>query len=281
MLLLPFVLPVIAIGYLCWFIGKPALAALGFSQLKQSICGDAGAVAHSACERGQRDEYEALLALGFKPLGIYRGTDLVLDDCADEYVFTHKELPVVCALCENVNQELFVVLTTDDHEGRFVKTSSSASAVQSKSHHAFVQAVEAETLEQVFDAHIRALDNWEQQGFQAVHVKTLDAVKGHYLRQFQNPETQNLLRLVYGGAALASCIVSLAFPVAFFMFVPLITNNFSSVALMQASAAISVAMTFWLYRSWHRSQTGLTKIPAENSLRPREQSNADSLEPSI
>ena len=270
MFLLPFVLPALAIGYLCWFIHRPLLGLFGFSQLEQTTRNYANSIAQLASERGQEDEYETLLALGFIPLGVYRESDNVFGENKDQYVLTHRELPVTCSLCENANQELYIVLTTDDSDGRLVRTSSSAATIEFDSDNGFAQTVEAETLEKVFVAHVRALNKWEQRGFQPVRIDTLEDVKAHYLRHYQNPELQGLLRFLYGGFVAASVFASVGFPWLVSLFAPRLADlyqvNLSSVVLTQIYAAISLAATHWL----HRAQMNLSKVPVKNSLRPRD-----------
>ncbi len=160
----------------------------------------------------------------------------------------------------------------DDRDGRFVRTSSSGAKVEFDSRDAFAQTIEAETLEHVFVAHVRALDNWEQTGFQSVRVDTLDAVKAHYLRHYRNPETQHLLRSLYVGLIGASVFASVGFPVALCMATQFLADRFQlnlgSSLLAQVFATTSLAVTYLS----HRAQKNLSKVPAENSLRPRDQS---------
>ena len=260
-----FILPAMAIAFVGYMLLRPICCLLGFSKLKQQVHGDGRSIRQAAIDRGQEDEHETLLALGFIPLGIYRESVWGMGDGQDQHVFTHRELPVVCSLCQNIDQELYVVLTSDDANGRLIRTSTSAAAFKSDTRDCFAHAVEAETMEQVFVAHIRMLDQWEQQGFQPTRVETLDSVKQHYQRAFENSGTQQVMRVAHTTIAGGFMTFGLGFPV--FAAAAVSCNaarwghQFSPAIMTQITAVASLAGSYWIYRHLDHS-----KVPTKNSI---------------
>ena len=108
-----FILPALAIGTILWFLSRPLPLIFGSRKLDQKYESDPKLVREIAHQRDQGDEYETLVEMEFQPLGVYYEQLEGLPEGFAELVFEHRSLPVFAALCQNLDQQRFVVMLTE------------------------------------------------------------------------------------------------------------------------------------------------------------------------
>ena len=166
---------ILAAFSLLWHTLRPLWVAFGQASLKQDAEYDPEAVQQLARERGQDDELETLLVMGFRPLGRIR-IRLGFLDCdrhGDALVVVHQELPVSCHMRVAGDRQLTLMLYTDDGQGHFVCTSTSWAGAQIEAPDFLAQVADVRVTEEVLVKHMQAVDERRETGFRPVLVRDL------------------------------------------------------------------------------------------------------------
>ena len=265
-----FVLPAIAVVFFGYMALPWLYAVLCPTKLQYGIRGDGNSVGPLAMDRGQDDEYEALLALGFIPLGIYQASLWRRFDGADQFVLTHSELPIVCSLCQHNPQESHAVLTSADSGGRLIQTSSLSTSLVLDTRDCFIHSVKAQTMEQVFVAHVRVLNQWESQDFRPTQVNTLEEAMLHYQRGFENATIKKIMLQANISIGAALAFSGIVLPAALGVAANYILSKwqiFVSLEITaQAVAAVSLASTFAFSRLLGPRKAPVKNGPQHNAL---------------
>lgn len=208
----PFILPILAVLALLVMIAKPLFVLLNINNLRQQATRDTSGLRSKAVARGQEDEYDTLITLGFEPLGVYQETVPGMGKMCEQYILAHRKLPITCSLALVSNGELFIAMTTDSASGKLIRTSSLHPGVEVDSADCFAQAINGKTTEEIFVAHFGALDQLESRGLEPVRVETIDDVKAHYRRSHENPSMKKFLRDAFREVALVSTFLPVILP---------------------------------------------------------------------
>ena len=164
---LAFILPALAIGTILWFLSRPLPLIFGSHKLDQKYEYDPQLVREMAHQRDQGDEYETLVEMEFQPLGVYYEQLEGLPEGFAELVFEHRSLPVFAALCQNLDQQRFVIMMTEGQGRKYLRTSSLSIDVEVREPDLRMINVEANYVEDVLRVHMQELSAWGEEGFVA------------------------------------------------------------------------------------------------------------------
>ena len=164
-----FILPALAIGTILWFLSRPLPLIFGSRKLDQKYQSDPKLVREMAHQRDQGDEYETLVEMEFQPLGVYYEQLEGLPEGFAELVFEHRSLPVFAALCQNLDQQRFVVMLTEGQGRKYLRTSSLSIDPEVREPELRMINVDADYVEDVLKAHMQELSAWGEEGFVAAN----------------------------------------------------------------------------------------------------------------
>ena len=164
-----FILPALAIGTILWFLSRPLPLIFGSRKLDQKYESDPKLVREIAHQRDQGDEYETLVEMEFQPLGVYYEQLEGLPEGFAELVFEHRSLPVFAALCQNLDQQRFVVMLTEGQGRKYLRTSSLSIDPEVREPELRMINVDADYVEDVLKAHMQELSAWGEEGFVAAN----------------------------------------------------------------------------------------------------------------
>ena len=274
----PFILPTLAVLALLVLIAKPLLVLLNLKNLQQQAMPDTTAMRSKAVARGQEDEYDTLITLGFEPVGVYQEAVPGMGEMCEQYVLVHRQLPITCSLCLVFNGELFIVMTTDSASGKLIRTSSLHPGVEVDSEDCFAQSINGKTTEEIFVAHVGALDQLESRGLEPVQVKTLEDVKAHYRRSYENPSMHQFLRNAFRDVALVSTFLPVILPgilISIFATIFLAGREGPSMeTIIQSFCGLSFAISAVLFYALY-----VTKKTKKSSLAPTIESDGAGCKP--
>jgi len=264
------ILPTLAIVALLVLAIRPLVFLFNHNSLKQKAVPNSTGLRKKAVTRGQGDEYDTLIALGFESLGVYQESIVGMRELPEQYVFSHCQLPITCSLCLIPSGDLFVVMTTDGESGKSIRTSSLDAGVEFDSEDSFAQVVkDGKNTEAIFVAHCKALNELEDRGFKSLFVRSIDDAREHYLRNFKSPAIQKLLRKSFLQLAIVSVVTSLFWPALLLGMVVLIATKLKMG--MSVNAMIQVYCGFSLLTSIYSwASIFLPKKTKKSSLAPSE-----------
>ena len=127
----------------------------------------------------------------------------MLDAAANEIVLTHAQLPICCNLDMRPDGTVLATMHSDDGKGRFlVSTTFDHAELAADEYDFFLQSGWVGKIEGLFQAHVVALDAWEEDGFAAVSVHDLKEYANLRTRYFRHWRIQSHLSqaVLLGGA---------------------------------------------------------------------------------
>jgi len=128
-----FILPALAIGTILWFLSRPLPLIFG------------------------------------SRLGVYYEQLEGLPEGFAELVFEHRSLPVFAALCQNLDQQRFVVMLTEGQGKKYLHSTSSKDSPEVREPELCMINVDADYVEDVLKAHMQELSAWSEEGFVAAN----------------------------------------------------------------------------------------------------------------
>ena len=191
--LLPYLLCYLALGLAG--ISAVYLLAIGCNALpfKQSLTPTTPALKQELFDHGQENEFRALTALGFKPLGLIRQS-LGGTGNSNEFVFSHSTFPVVGVLTQTQSNQLATSMFSDDALGRFIITTNyDYVGSDHDNRELFLQVDPIAKPDEILKAHISALEIWEEDGFNPVSISTLNERSVQSKRFLEHPIFQKKL----------------------------------------------------------------------------------------
>jgi len=165
MTVLALILPVLAIGTILWFVSLRLPLALGIFRLEQSYDDNPQLARDMAHQRDQGDEYETLVTMDFQPLGIYNESIKCLGEGIPQLIFAHRSLPVFATLAQNIDQQRFVIMLTEGHGKKYLRTSSASISPKACLPDLRLFVAEADYTEDVLKDHMQAVSEWSKEGF--------------------------------------------------------------------------------------------------------------------
>jgi len=189
-----FILPALAIGTVLFVLSKPLRLAFGSHELKQEYENNPQLVSEMAHQREQGDEYETLIEMDFVPLGVYHESLDAIPGTLAELVFEHRSLPVFAVLCQNIDQQRFVLMMTEGQGKKLLKSSSTDATPEVRESDLRMVKVEADYIEDVLATHIREMNAWEEEGFVAANSSGLAEFSRICREHVAHPFVAKLLR---------------------------------------------------------------------------------------
>ena len=162
------VLPVLALCLIAYFFCYPLPVLFGtvkFTQMSNPAPDQVGAIAK---EREQDDEYDTLVALGFKPLGTQHESYGFLTPEQPTLVFVHEQLPVFAYLLVTSDKQLFLKMITTGQGDCILETSSCRHSIVANEPTFRANHHDVSNPEDIFCIHMEALGQWELEGFKPV-----------------------------------------------------------------------------------------------------------------
>jgi len=185
---------------------------LGRLRLRQRTNSDGQRIKAIAHRDGFVFELEVLCDLGFRAAGAHESWLSGIDRAIEQLVFTHSELPIVCLLSNRYGVRC-IEMRTDDGVGRFLITKNHDPLKLECDHpDLYVQVADVSRVEDLFAAHVRALQVWKDDGFLSVRVEGLADFQEQAARFMLQPRYRWRLRfeLLLGGVFGVSCLCWLA-----------------------------------------------------------------------
>jgi len=160
------ILPIVALCLVVYFFWYPLPLLLGAVEYSQELDSAPVRVKELAYAREQDDEYETLLALGFRPLGTQNELYGFLSTKSPTLVFAHDQLPIFAYLIVNLDQQLFLKMITSGTGDCILTTCSCANGavVNEPTYRSNIHAVSK--TEELFALHVKAIEEWESEGFE-------------------------------------------------------------------------------------------------------------------
>ena len=209
------ILPVLAVCLIAYFFYYPLPVLFGIVKYSQESDSNPSQVKTIANERDQDDEYETLLALGFKALGTQREIYGFLSTKQPTLIFTHEQLPIVAHLIVNLDEQLYLKMTTSGQDNCILETNSCPNGMEVNEPTFRSSLHNVSNTEDVFTLHMKAMSQWELEGFKPVSTTSLTDVEHQNSVIMEKKPVKRLIRSVCIWLALESLILTVLMPIFF------------------------------------------------------------------
>jgi len=238
-----FILPTIALVMTLCFFYRPLPLLFGFDEVQHEAQFDPQLVREMAFERKQSEEYETLIDMGFQPLGGLHESVRFLKCRPLSLVFEHRSLPVFAALCQDVSGLRFVCMSTEGQGKKRLRSSSSEFSLQAHERDLRAIVVKADHIEDVFEAHLLAMYEWERDGFVPT---SCDGLSG-YVRQCR----EILGHPLFSKQLRTTCLTALIGSATMLIFFPAVLGILSTcLALTMFKFAVTFTIGLQIFSGW-------------------------------
>ena len=271
MFLLSLVLPVLAICFAAYLIYYPLPVLFGIAKYSQKTDSIPEQVQAIANEREQDDEYETLVTLGFKPLGTHDEIYGFLSTEQPILIFVHEQLPIVAHLIVNIDKQLYLKMTTTGHGDCILDTSSSPNGIEVDDSTFRASRHKVSKTEDIFSLHMKAMSQWELEGFKPILATSLADVEHQNLIIMAKEPVKKIVRNACVAVALGSIAMTVLFPILFGSFTGAVSLSMLKIApftpvwfliFKNFIAVWSLGCSFF----WYSTVVNLKSNPKRNSI---------------
>ena len=209
------ILPGIALGLIAYLFYLPLPTLFGKVEFLQTSDPVPDQLQAIATEREQDDEYETLMVLGFKPLGTLLDVYGMMQPKHPTLVFAHSQFPIFAHLSMGSDEQLYIKMSSAGQGECILETSSYCHSIEACEPTYRASRHSVFNTEDIFSAHLKALSQWELEGFKAVPATSLKDVEQQNQVVMEKAAVKKLIRNACLVIAFGSLAVTVFFPILF------------------------------------------------------------------